>query len=121
MGIKFSGLELFNEKLGAIKNDGPETIDKFIAQEAEVVIGRVKENTPTDTGRLKNGWHRTVASGGQCQIYNNVDYAAHVEYGHRTRNGGFVKGRKMLHRGMLQSGKAFEADCAAIFKNLLGG
>ena len=121
MGIKLAGFDLFNEKLEAIENNGPETVNKFIAQEAETVLDRVKGNTPTITGRLKNGWHRTDAADGKCQIYDNVDYAAHVEYGHRTRNGGFVKGRKMLHRGLTETSKAFEEDCATIFKNLLGG
>lgn len=121
MGIKLAGFDLFNEKLEAIENNGPETVNKFIAQEAETILGRVKGNTPTITGRLKNGWHRTAAANGKCQIYDNVDYAAHVEYGHRTRNGGFVKGQKMLHQGLTDTSKAFEADCAAIFKNLLGG
>ena len=124
MGIKFSSLELFNEKLEAIENNGPETVNNFIAQEAEAVMDRVKDNTPVrkvNGGRLLGGWHRTDAVGGKCQIYNNVEYAPHVEYGHRTRNGGFVKGRKMLHKGLFYSSKAFEADCAAIYKKLLGG
>lgn len=124
MGIHFSSFDKFSDKLESIVDRGPEVVDRFLNQEAEVIKGRVQNNTPVrkvNGGRLRTGWHHTPTEGGKCQIYNNVDYAAHVEYGHRTRNGGFVKGRKMLHRGMVQSGKAFEADCAAIFKNLLGG
>lgn len=121
MGIHFSSFDKFSGKLETIIEQGPDVVDRFLDQEAEVIRGRVQNNTPVDTGLLRGRWSHTTASGGQCQIYNNVDYAAHVEYGHRTRNGGFVKGRKMLHRGMLQSGKAFEADCAAIYKKLLGG
>lgn len=121
MGIHFSSFDKFSDKLETIVDRGPEVVDRFLNQEAEVIKGRVQNNTPVDTGLLRGRWSHDQASGGKCQIFNNVDYAAHVEYGHRTRNGGFVKGRKMLHRGMVQSGKAFEADCAAIFKNLLGG
>lgn len=121
MGIHFSNFDKFSGKLETITEQGLDVVNRFLDQEAETIKGRVQDNTPVDTGLLRERWAHTPASGGQCQIYNNVDYAAHVEYGHRTRNGGFVKGRKMLHRGMLQSGKAFEADCAAIFKNLLGG
>lgn len=121
MGIHFSNFDKFSGKLETITEQGLDVVDRFLDQEAETIKGRVQDNTPVDTGLLRERWAHTPASGGQCQIYNNVDYAAHVEYGHRTRNGGFVKGRKMLHRGMLQSGKAFEADCAAIYKKLLGG
>ncbi|MDO5597276.1 MAG: HK97 gp10 family phage protein [Acidaminococcus sp.] len=121
MGIHFSNFDKFSGKLETITEQGLDVVDRFLDQEAETIKGRVQDNTPVDTGLLRERWFHTPASGGKCQIYNNVDYAAHVEYGHRTRNGGFVKGRKMLHRGMLQSGKAFEADCAAIYKKLLGG
>lgn len=51
-------------------------------------------------GTLQKGWKksRVVASGGDYEqkVYNKVYYAPHVEYGHRTRNGGRVPGRFML-------------------------
>lgn len=121
MGIHFGGFDIFEDRLKQVEDQGVRKMDMFVRQEAEVVLGRVKENTPTDTGRLKTGWKRSRAVQGKVDIYNNVDYATHVEYGHRTPKGGFVKGRKMLHRGLLQASKSFEADCEAIFKNILGG
>ena len=78
-------------------------MNQFVAQEGEVIRGKVQDNTPVDTGRLKGGWKRSRAVQGKAEIYNNVEYAAHVEYGHRTRGGkGFVKGSKMLSDRRIQ-------------------
>lgn len=35
-----------------------------------------------------------------AEIGYNSEYAAHVEYGHRTRNGGFVQGQKFLYHNV---------------------
>ena len=69
-------------------------MDKFVAQEAEVIIGKIKDNTPTRTGRLKNGWKHSRAIQGKTTIYNNVKYAAHVEYGHRQTPGAVCAGHR---------------------------
>ena len=35
---------------------------------------------------------------GSLQMGYNKEYAPHVEYGHRTRNGGFVQGQRFLQK-----------------------
>lgn len=125
------GFSAFDDRLAAIEKKGASKMDKFVAQEAEVIIGKIKDNTPTQTGRLKNGWKHSRAIQGKTTIYNNVKYAAHVEYGHRQTPGryvpaigkrlkkDFVPGKKMLHKGMMEAGQTFEADSEAIFKAVL--
>nr|DAV17726.1 MAG TPA: putative tail component [Caudoviricetes sp.] len=121
MGMQFGGFDAFDERLVKIEEQGPKKMNQFIAQEAEVIRGKIQDNTPVDTGRLKGGWKRSRAVQGKADIYNNVEYAAHVEYGHRTRGGkGFVRGKLMLHRGMLQAEKTFRDDADAIIKAVLG-
>lgn len=122
MNVTFSGFDEFNEKLSQLAKDGQIEINRFAGQEAEVILGKAKDNTPTDTGQLKNGWQRTRAKQGTVTIYNNTEYAAHVEYGHRQEPGryvsaigkrlkkDFVPGKKMMHRALLQAGKTFKAD-----------
>lgn len=131
MNVTFSGFDEFNEKLSQLAKDGQIEINRFAAQEAEVILGKAKDNTPTDTGQLKNGWQRTRAKQGTVTVYNNTEYATHVEYGHRQESGryvsaigkrlkkDFVPGKKMLHRAMLQTGKTFRADAEAIVKGLM--
>ena len=120
MGMRFGGFDAFDERLVKIEEQGARKMNQFVAQEGEVIRGKVQDNTPVDTGRLKRGWKRSRAVQGKAEIYNNVEYAAHVEYGHRTRGGkGFVKGSKMLHRGMLQAEKTFRDDADTIIKAVL--
>lgn len=62
---------------------------------------KVKENTPVKTGRLRNEWHvgEIEKRGNEyyIEVYNNVEYAEPVEYGHRKRGGkGIVKGAHMM-------------------------
>lgn len=62
---------------------------------------RVTEKTPVKTGRLRNEWHvgEIEKRGNEyyIEVYNNVEYAEPVEYGHRTRGGmGFKKGAHMM-------------------------
>jgi len=120
MSITFSGFDEWDEKLASIQKKGGVKRNQFVAQEAEILMGHAKDNTPTDTGNLKNNWHRTRVNGGRCEVYNNTDYAAHVEYGHRIRGTNhIVPGKKMLHLGQLQTAKAFKADAEEIVKELL--
>lgn len=126
------GFSAFDDRLAAIEEKGASKMDKFVAQEAEVIIGKIKDNTPTRTGRLKNGWKHSRAIQGKTTIYNNVKYAAHVEYGHRQTPGryvpaigkrlkkDFVPGKKMMHKGMMQSGKTFRDDAKQIMENIFG-
>ena len=53
MGVTFGGFDDFGEHLDRIAKEGAAKRNKFVAQEAEVIIGHAKDNTPTDTGTLK--------------------------------------------------------------------
>lgn len=52
---------------------------------------RAPGGTPVDTGELRES---SVASGDEMGY--TVEYAPHVEYGHRTVNGGYVRGQRFL-------------------------
>ena len=124
------GFDQLEAKLQDILDRSPKVRDKFVAQEAELLEGRIKDNTPVDTGTLRNGWKHTKASEGSARVYINTRYAAHVEFGHRIKRGGkwirgpngkvrFVKGAKMLHKGLQESEQTFKEDAGDIMKGLL--
>ncbi len=131
MGISFGGFDELNEKLERMAKEGAHKRNQFVAQEAEILIGNVKDNTPVKSGHLREGWKRTRAVQGKVTVYNNTEYASHVEYGHRQQPGryvpaigkrlkkDFVPGQKMLHRAMLQTSKTFKEDAADIMKGLI--
>lgn len=54
---------------------------------------RAQGGTPIDTGELR------LSSGmSGDEIGYTAEYAAHVEYGHRTANGGYVQGLRFLQQ-----------------------
>ena len=123
--MQFTGFDELSKKLNTMTEQYPKKRDQFLAQEAEKIIGRAKSETPVDTGRLRGAWHRTNPEDGRVDVYNNTDYANHVEYGHRTRTanglnnnpGKLVPGRKMLHKAMLTTKHNFKEDA----EEILGG
>lgn len=66
-----------------------------------MVWEKTKERTPVDTGHLRDNWQiGAIEKRGDeyyIEVYNNVEYAEPVEYGHRLRGGkGFKEGVHML-------------------------
>lgn len=97
----FAGLDEWEKELSrAIESQFPEEFNKMVYSIAEDLWGRVIEKTPFDTGHLRNEWKigDMVRRGNEyyIEVYNNVEYAEPVEYGHRTRGGGFVPGCHMM-------------------------
>lgn len=131
MGEEITGFNQLDAKLQSILDQSLAKRNKFVAQQAELLNGRVKDNTPVDTGTLRNGWHRGRAVKGAATVYNNTHYAGHVEFGHRIRKRGggwakdrkgrtrFVPGAKMLHEGLVETERQFKADAETIMEDLL--
>ena len=83
--MKLSGdWEKLAKKLEKLHTDTPQKVGITLKQVAEQTIREVKEETPTDTGQLRMGWHRENGGSFKQIIYNNVEYVNHVEYGHRV-------------------------------------
>ena len=99
---RFDGLDEWEKRLSqAIESQYPEAFREMVLKLAEELWKEVIENTPKKTGRLQNAWSigSIVKHGDEyyIEVYNNVEYAEPVEYGHRTRGGkGFVKGAHMM-------------------------
>lgn len=121
MSFKINGLDKLDRKLTRIIKETPGMVEDVLNQQAELLIGEAKDYTPVKSGTLRREWHRTDATDGSVEVYNNMEYANHVEYGHRTLNGGFVKGRKMLQRAIDKRKREFFDDTKVIVQNLLNG
>ena len=61
--------------------------------------------TPVDTGELRISLTQTGDTVGYTK-----DYAPHVEYGHRTRGGGYVQGQHFLKKNVDVQRPIFEED-----------
>ena len=100
-----------------------ESLAKEIAMR---LLAKVKKRTPVGVypkgsgktgGTLRRGWSvgniRKRGNFYEVEVINTVDYASHVEFGHRTRgHKGWVKGRFML----TISEKEIEVQSAALIE-----
>lgn len=59
-------------------------------------VGQYPAGSGKVGGTLRRGWRigqvKKITNGYEVQISNNVFYASYVNYGHRTRNGGWWTG-----------------------------
>lgn len=91
---------LEKELLKQVQIKFPARIEQVLFDLANELVGATKVRTKVDTGTLRNAWRvsgiKKKGTEWSIEVYNNTPYAAAVEHGHETRNGGYVKGRKML-------------------------
>lgn len=77
------------------------------------MFNRAAQDTPVDTGELRLSRAVTKVQGSDVfegEFGYSKEYAPHVEYGHRTRSGGFVQGQKFLARIVEAQQPIFERD-----------
>ncbi|MBV1817338.1 hypothetical protein KUA25_04595 [Bacteroidales bacterium MSK.15.36] len=69
--------------------------------------------TPVDSGELRLSRKTTKANSGKSfsgQFGYTKDYGPHVEYGHRTRGGGYVQGQYYLKNNVDAQRKIYRND-----------
>lgn len=100
--LKIKGIDETIEKMNSLDKEYPNFIQGIFHNIGLQALSKVRKLTPVDTGNLRAKWHANEPKISDeeitIEIKNNAEYAAPVEYGHRTRGGGFVQGRFMLRR-----------------------
>lgn len=102
--VDISGVADTIDKILRIPEVFDEEITKTLKSEGADWMADVVANTPRKTGDLQRSWTLSPISKNanvfEMELSNNLDYAIHVEYGHRTRDGkGKVEGIRMLKNG----------------------
>ena len=99
-GVDFSEFNKFIKDFQVAREDFESFLKKILLEMAERVLEKAKERTPVDTGALRADWQIGSIKGEgtnlSVEILNSREYASHVEFGHATRNDGWVDGRFML-------------------------
>lgn len=78
---------------------------KILIKYAEKGIDALKAATPIDTGKTSNSWYYEITSEKGIykisflnkNIQNGVPIALILQYGHGTKNGGWVEGRDYIN------------------------
>ena len=66
--------------------------------------------TPVDTGELRQSVNITMSGAEEGEIGYTKSYGPHVEFGHRTRGGGFVPGQRFLKANADAQSETFTQD-----------
>lgn len=107
----------------------PNNIDRFmrefLTELAYRALAKTIKKTPHATPFLKLNWKvgdiRITANGYEVDMYNNTEYASYVEFGHRTRNGGWVEGRFMATLSLKEVEREMPKYFEKKMKDYLGG
>ena len=130
MDFDSRGLEELLRNFKGLAHDYENFLEDFLTKQGLDCVAETKKRTPVDTGRLRNSWQcskmfkkgneRYVVVGTDKHsltddetiraangekftnkvIANNVYYASWVEDGHKTVNGGWVKGVHMARNAL---------------------
>lgn len=80
-------------------------IDAILDRYGKEGVSALSAATPKDTGETANGWYYKVNKGkdiitmtwSNSHIVDGVPIAIILQYGHATRNGGYVEGRDYIN------------------------
>lgn len=133
--MKIDGLDAFIMQIEMLDKKAPSELAKAKDKVASAVLADVVENTPVDTGTLKNSWNIREVNQHETTIYNNAVnkgefYAWDVEYGHRVKSksgwvrlsgGGirYVKGVFMLRDAFERGSKLLEKEANVTIERLM--
>ena len=132
--MEVDGLDRFLRTLENSSEEFQEEARKATKKLTARVLRKVKLKTPVGAdngGTLRRTWRSKRIDDFTYQIYNNTEYAPHVEFGHRTRLGTgtspnykpkgrirFVKGQYMLKKAIDETSKGKEFEFETLIENL---
>lgn len=98
----FRKTEKFLERAKELFKSG--LLDKY----GRMGVSALSSASPNDTGRMANSWYYTIERDNEgvsivwsnSDIENGVNVAVLVQYGHGTKNGGYVEGIDFVNPAM---------------------
>ena len=117
--MEIQGLDEFTKTLNNASNNFEDEAEKTLNNITNKLIAKVKLKTPVDTGVLRKSWRYKTISENEGILSNNVHYAPHIEYGHRTRGGkSFVDGQYMLTKSVEEIESELDNQLSILIENL---
>ncbi|MBP3931236.1 MAG: HK97 gp10 family phage protein [Peptostreptococcaceae bacterium] len=117
--MEIQGLDEFTKALENASNNFEKEANKKLDIIASKLIAKVKLKTPVDSGLLRRSWQPKKINNLERLVFNNVKYASHVNYGHRTRGGkSFVDGVYMLEKSVKEIESELDKEFSIMIDNL---
>ena len=114
--FQIKGLDKFIISLNEMDDNFNRDLQALVEKHGGKLLRNTKKKTPVDTGQLRRSWELEKGDL-YVKLYNNVEYAQFVEFGHRTRGGkSYVEGVYMLKTSFEKTKKDFENDLEKLFK-----
>lgn len=109
MEITIDGMEELSKKLKKLAKIDKDIKDRVVKKQLAEMRNRASKPpyTPVDSGYMKNTRAYRVSDG---TFGYRAEYAPHVEFGHRTRSGGYVKGQRFLKKNADEQLPIFKED-----------
>ena len=117
--MEVQGLNEFTKTLENASNNFEKEANKKLDTIASKLIAKVKLKTPVDSGLLRRSWQPKKINNLERLVFNNIKYASHVNYGHRTRGGkSFVDGVYMLEKSVKEIEQELDKEFSIMIDNL---
>lgn len=95
----------FSKTIKSLNNMKSIKINNILSKYANEGVNALKSATPVDSGKTANSWSYSIESKKDSYIINwtnsninkGVNIAIILQYGHGTRNGGYVAGRDYIN------------------------
>lgn len=114
--FEISGIDELINQIERTRINFPRDLQKLIEKHGGKLLRDTKMKTPVDTGQLRRSWELEKEDL-YIRLYNNVEYAQFIEWGHRTKGGkSYVEGVYMLKTSFEKAKKNFEEDLENLFK-----
>lgn len=116
--FRLVGAEVLSKVLKECVNSSSDFIQIVTDTTADIMSDSQKNLNPHyKTGGLSKSGSFNI-KGLNGEVGYSVKYAPHVEYGHRTRGGGFVPGVKYLHNAVEKNREAHQKAVSGLVKKL---
>ena len=120
--MEIQWLNEFTKTLESASNNFEKEASKKLDVITNKLIAKVKLKTPVakvNGGTLRRSWQPKKVNELERIVYNNVEYAPYVEYGHRTRGGkSFVDGVYMLEKSVKEIETELDKEFSIMIDNL---
>ena len=114
--FEIKGIEDFLKNINKIQSNFHSDLQNLVEKHGGILLRNTKMKTPVDTGQLRRSWELEKGDL-YVKLYNNVEYAQFIEFGHRTRGGkSYVEGVYMLKTSFEKTKKDFENDLEKLLK-----
>ena len=106
MGISFSSKGDWSKTTKLLQRTSSDSVKlSVLRQYGELGVQALENATPRDTGETATSWYYTIKNQNKKYIIsfmnrnvvNGVPIAIILQYGHATRNGGWVEGRDYIN------------------------